>query len=64
MATAPKAENSQSSSACPICGKPVAAHAAEQPFCSKRCRMADLHRWMDERYRISREVNADEELMD
>ena len=30
--------------ACPICGKP--AGAATHPFCSKRCRDVDLHRWL------------------
>ena len=35
---------------CPICGKQ--ADARFRPFCSARCRMIDLGRWIDERYRI------------
>lgn len=38
------------SPACPVCGKPVAA--AFRPFCSDRCRMVDLNRWLSEAYRI------------
>ena len=38
------------SAACPVCGKPVAA--AFRPFCSDRCRMVDLNRWLSEAYRI------------
>lgn len=36
--------------ACPICGKPAAP--AFRPFCSDRCRMVDLNRWLSESYRI------------
>jgi len=36
--------------ACPLCGKPVAA--AVRPFCSDRCRLVDLNRWLSEAYRI------------
>ena len=36
--------------ACPVCGKPVAP--AFRPFCSDRCRMVDLNRWLSEAYRI------------
>lgn len=39
---------------CPICRAAVAADAETFPFCSARCRMADLHRWMGEGYRVSR----------
>jgi len=46
---------------CPICqsvcrweGNPV------RPFCSERCRLLDLHNWMDERYRIPGAPAADE----
>ena len=33
---------------CPICGKP--AQKATRPFCSKRCRDVDLHRWLSGAY--------------
>jgi tRNA threonylcarbamoyladenosine biosynthesis protein TsaE len=39
---------------CPICKTAVATDAETFPFCSRRCRMADLHRWMGEGYRVSR----------
>ncbi len=37
---------------CPVCGKPVAPGAGDAPFCSRRCRLVDLGRWLDEAYRI------------
>lgn len=36
--------------ACPICGKPSAA--ADDPFCSARCKQIDLGRWLNGSYRI------------
>ena len=39
---------------CPTCRTPVAKTAEDFPFCSERCRMADLGGWFDERYRVSR----------
>jgi len=57
---------------CPICGKAVPApeRVGEQlrvppyfPFCSERCKMVDLGRWMLERYKISKPLSeADDEL--
>jgi uncharacterized protein len=35
---------------CPICGK--AAAARFRPFCSARCRLIDLGRWLDGAYRV------------
>jgi endogenous inhibitor of DNA gyrase (YacG/DUF329 family) len=44
---------------CPICGKPVQPpgdrdKAANSffPFCSDRCKLIDLGRWLDGKYRI------------
>ena len=39
---------------CSICRKPVAPRAENPafPFCSKRCRMVDLGRWLGEEYRV------------
>ena len=44
---------------CPICKKPVAAPpegapatALHFPFCSERCKLIDLGRWLDGRYQI------------
>jgi endogenous inhibitor of DNA gyrase (YacG/DUF329 family) len=36
---------------CPICGKRLDDEVeAPRPFCSRRCRLVDLQRWLDERY--------------
>jgi endogenous inhibitor of DNA gyrase (YacG/DUF329 family) len=35
---------------CPICGKP--ADAKHRPFCSKRCALIDLGRWLNADYRV------------
>lgn len=48
------------SSPCPICRKPVElpdnAHRAAAPqafpFCSERCKLIDLGRWLDGKYQI------------
>lgn len=41
---------------CPICEKamtgPSAASFPHLPFCSDRCRLIDLGRWLGESYRI------------
>ncbi|MBT8484659.1 MAG: tRNA (adenosine(37)-N6)-threonylcarbamoyltransferase complex ATPase subunit type 1 TsaE [Phycisphaerae bacterium] len=38
---------------CPTCGRPVPGGAADFPFCTTRCRDADLHGWLSERFAIS-----------
>ncbi|MBK9517367.1 MAG: DNA gyrase inhibitor YacG [Anaeromyxobacter sp.] len=40
---------------CPICRKPVAPRAANAafPFCSPRCRLLDLGKWIEGDYRIA-----------
>jgi endogenous inhibitor of DNA gyrase (YacG/DUF329 family) len=40
--------------ACPSCRKPVAPRATNRafPFCSDRCRLLDLGRWLDGAYRV------------
>lgn len=36
---------------CPICRRPFdPQHSPAMPFCSERCRLIDLGRWLDERY--------------
>ncbi|HVJ73907.1 MAG TPA: DNA gyrase inhibitor YacG [Casimicrobiaceae bacterium] len=39
---------------CPGCGTPVVwgPDAPFRPFCSERCRIADLAAWASERYRV------------
>jgi endogenous inhibitor of DNA gyrase (YacG/DUF329 family) len=42
---------------CPGCGKPASAGADNpwRPFCSERCKMADLGAWFTDRFRIPSE---------
>ena len=46
---------------CRYCGRRVSAADPEQkpflPFCSERCKMADLGHWLEGRYVISRKVD-------
>jgi len=41
---------------CPICGKPYAIERIDDqpgfPFCSERCKLIDLGRWIDGNYAI------------
>ncbi len=41
---------------CPICKKPVADDGPERPvsypFCTDRCKLIDLGRWLDGKYQI------------
>ncbi len=39
---------------CPTCGRPVQPRAVDpaHPFCSDRCRLLDLGKWLGEEYRI------------
>jgi endogenous inhibitor of DNA gyrase (YacG/DUF329 family) len=38
---------------CPTCRKRVVwAQSPFRPFCSERCKILDLGRWLDEEYRI------------
>jgi endogenous inhibitor of DNA gyrase (YacG/DUF329 family) len=39
---------------CPICGRPAVQDRAnpDRPFCSERCRMLDLARWLDGDYAV------------
>ena len=46
---------------CPSCGTVVDPDDDTYPFCSDRCRLVDLGRWMDERYRIGQR-DPDEEV--
>jgi endogenous inhibitor of DNA gyrase (YacG/DUF329 family) len=40
---------------CSICGKPVPPRAQNRayPFCSDRCKLVDLGKWLGEEYRIA-----------
>ncbi len=39
---------------CPICREPVESRRENEhfPFCTERCRMMDLGKWLDEDYTI------------
>jgi endogenous inhibitor of DNA gyrase (YacG/DUF329 family) len=60
---------------CPTCKRPLNAPTSAQasapsggpddatrfaPFCSQRCKLADLHGWLNDRYVISEELPFDE----
>jgi hypothetical protein len=47
-------------STCPICDEPrVRADTPYRPFCSERCQLVDLGRWLNEDYRIPGEPVAE-----
>lgn len=47
---------------CPICSAEVDLGAvAAPPFCSERCRLVDLGRWLDEDYAVPEQRRADDE---
>ena len=48
---------------CPICKHAVLKDAPEFPFCSERCRMADLGNWVSGTYKIPVPV-SDIDLLD
>lgn len=47
---------------CPICSKRFEVSSLDQnpafPFCSDRCRLVDLGRWIDERYSVPVPANG------
>jgi endogenous inhibitor of DNA gyrase (YacG/DUF329 family) len=51
---------------CPICKKTVAEIEGEKvpkwfPFCSERCKLVDLGRWLDGKYQIPVEITPEDE---
>lgn len=52
---------------CPICKKVIENASAEwpvRPFCSPRCKLVDLHNWLNEGYRVSSDPDPDWEHPD
>lgn len=52
---------------CPICDVEAKARAenASFPFCSARCKMVDLGKWLNEEYRVPlREEELDEDELE
>ncbi|MEO1273430.1 MAG: DNA gyrase inhibitor YacG [Myxococcota bacterium] len=48
---------------CPVCSTPISLEEPEFPFCSPRCRLVDLGRWLNEEYSLPAPVterDADE----
>ncbi|MDY7018410.1 MAG: DNA gyrase inhibitor YacG [Nitrospirota bacterium] len=44
---------------CPACKKPALVEENPfRPFCSERCKLLDLYRWMSEEYRIEGAENG------
>jgi endogenous inhibitor of DNA gyrase (YacG/DUF329 family) len=53
---------------CPNCKKVIGRALGEQsreekfyPFCSERCKLVDLGRWIDGKYRIITELKSEDE---
>ena len=47
---------------CPICEKHFdPASSSAMPFCSERCRLIDLGRWLGEAYSVPVERNPEDE---
>jgi endogenous inhibitor of DNA gyrase (YacG/DUF329 family) len=44
---------------CPICGRPAAppGERSPRPFCTPRCQLVDLGRWLNEDYVLSEPVD-------
>lgn len=47
---------------CPTCRRPanVSVDNPYRPFCSERCKLADLGRWLSEDYRLPSEDTTDD----
>jgi len=52
-----------SSPRCPICDRPAARQAENPafPFCSHRCKLVDLGKWLSEEYRVPMEEASQDE---
>jgi len=46
---------------CPTCRGPVPPASEAFPFCSPRCRLVDLGRWLGEEYRIPAVEDEDDD---
>ena len=48
---------------CPCCGQPALFATANpwRPFCSARCRSADLGAWASEQFRVPAEAPTDDD---
>lgn len=50
---------------CPICGRPMDERGPREwpdwPFCSHRCKLVDLGRWLGESYRVPVDAHSTED---
>lgn len=53
-------ESIEPASACPICGGATRSAEGAFPFCSGRCKLVDLGRWLGGRYVVSRELEPED----
>lgn len=51
---------------CPTCDRKILMSSDRKslPFCSQRCRLVDLGRWLDERHALPSTPNEDDESAD
>lgn len=61
---APRADAQSRHLRCRTCGKALPPDVETAPFCSARCRMADLGRWFSESYRISKDIRPTDSEQD
>jgi tRNA threonylcarbamoyl adenosine modification protein YjeE len=54
------AQDARLARVCPSCGKPVAVASPSVPFCSPRCKMADLGKWFSGQHVISRPLRQED----
>lgn len=49
---------------CPVCGRPVGERSENPsfPFCSERCRLIDLGKWLTGSYRVPDEFVEEDEV--
>ena len=52
----PQKRSADAAEVCRVCKRELERDAPHAPFCSDRCRMADLGKWLSGDYRISREL--------
>jgi len=45
---------------CPICKSEITAESKAFPFCGERCRLLDLGNWLDGRYTLNDDAEAEE----
>ncbi len=52
---------------CPVCKKEVESRLANEffPFCSRRCKLIDLGKWLGEEYRLlAKPEESEDEILD